>query len=269
MSAAWGSLSGSSSASSVSSLQPSGSGSSSGDIHRGSSPSSTTATLIGGRTAILLGSTRNRVFVANRGDLDGPSQSISGTVTSAGIESLSDTSQTFTSGLIGLAVQITRGKGAGQQRIISAVSGSTLRLMEPWIIKPDTTSRYQVAGISWSWRSGWFRWMPSPMGSQRAVEVAWVPTSQPSTMIIRRYRNGTAVPTPLAITRTDNAVTTTSGSADIAVSTDNIYGIARQPLVDVSTHGVHGREWVAVELAGVTSGERHRVHEIIVEGAAQ
>jgi len=105
--------------------------------------------------------------------------------------------------------------------------------------------------------------------TQRALEIVWQPTTAASTLLLRRYVNYSAVPVPLGMSRTDNALTVTQGSADIVIDTSDVYGMARQSLVDVTTHGVHGRERVAVEVAGVTAGERQRVHELTVEGVSQ
>lgn len=49
----------------------------------------------------------------------------------------------------GMAVRITRGRGAGQERTVVANDGTTLIVSPPWTVTPDSTSRFIVAEASW------------------------------------------------------------------------------------------------------------------------
>ncbi|MEN6605596.1 MAG: phage tail protein, partial [Bryobacteraceae bacterium] len=51
--------------------------------------------------------------------------------------------------LRGAVVRITRGKGAGQERVVSSNTATTLTLTTPWTVEPDGTSRFVVAESSW------------------------------------------------------------------------------------------------------------------------
>ena len=49
----------------------------------------------------------------------------------------------------GMAVRITRGRGAGQERVVSANTATTLTLTRNWDIEPDATSFFVVAEAGW------------------------------------------------------------------------------------------------------------------------
>ncbi len=69
-----------------------------------------------------------------------------GTATSAGINSLSDTSKNFgTSGnLNGYTVKILSGQGAGQTKIINSNSSTSITGDGLWVTQPDSTSKYAI-----------------------------------------------------------------------------------------------------------------------------
>lgn len=49
----------------------------------------------------------------------------------------------------GMVARITRGKGGGQERTISANDATTLTLSPPWVIEPDSSSFFVVAESGW------------------------------------------------------------------------------------------------------------------------
>jgi hypothetical protein len=46
-------------------------------------------------------------------------------------------------------VRITRGTGAGQERVIASNTGNTLTVGVPWLVEPDSTSFFTIAENSW------------------------------------------------------------------------------------------------------------------------
>lgn len=90
--------------------------------------------------------------------LDGPDAAAGttrGLVASAGLCSLTCTSAEFASaGLIGSTVTIVAGYGLGQTRRIASISGKTLKLTQPWTIRPNTTSTFQIGAVPWELRTG-------------------------------------------------------------------------------------------------------------------
>lgn len=55
-------------------------------------------------------------------------------------------------GLDGCHVKIVAGTGAGQTRRIDKSSGANIYINEAWTTEPDTTSVWELGGISWNWR---------------------------------------------------------------------------------------------------------------------
>lgn len=74
----------------------------------------------------------------------------SGTVTSAGAITLTDSAAAFPTddlGLKGVQVAIWEGTGIGQKRWIDSNTATTLSLNQVWITIPDTTSKYTIGAI--------------------------------------------------------------------------------------------------------------------------
>ena len=53
----------------------------------------------------------------------------------------------------GMVVRITRGRGAGQERIIEANNAERVSVSPPWDVQPDSTSRFVIATGAWSFGS--------------------------------------------------------------------------------------------------------------------
>lgn len=227
---------------------------------------------LNGRSVVFLGTVGRQVLLANEGCLDGISPTspltLRGTVTSSGLVSMVDSSANFSSSLAGLSVRITAGTGAGQQRIISSVSGTTLKMTAPWLTKPDTTSVYQIGGIKWTYRTPWMRWAASRNEAKRGVGVVFEPTTDASRMSASVYANLSRFPDVFKDNRTQNGMTTTKDSSDLVIDTRQSEGHARQELTSTREGTVYGREKVRVLLTGVPNTERHKVYEVLVEGAS-
>lgn len=227
---------------------------------------------LNGRSVVFLGTTGRRVLLANEGCLDGISAAspltLRGTVTSAGFESLADSTANFSSSLVGLSVRIVAGTGAGQQRTIYAVSGTTLKVDQPWLVKPDTTSVYQIGGIKWTYRTGWFRWVPSQTEAARGLDVVFEPTAAASRLAANLFSNLSSTADVFKDARTQNGMTTAKDSSDLVIDTTQAEGHARQELASTRSQKTFGREKVRVLLTGVPNTERQKVYEVNVEGAA-
>jgi hypothetical protein len=73
--------------------------------------------------------------------------SATGTATSGGASSLTDTANTFKttgSGLSFYTVRLTGGTGSGQERIILSNSATVLSTLTAWTTPPDTSSTYEI-----------------------------------------------------------------------------------------------------------------------------
>lgn len=227
-----------------------------------------------GRNVVYLGMPGRRVGMAGKSTVDGVSDkttlTLRGTVTGSGLTSLADSSANWSSSLIGLNVRIVSGRGRGQSRIIHAVSGTTLRVVDPWTTKPDTTSVYQIGGIEWRWRSGWFRWTPSQAGEEarRAFDVVFQPTTAESALSLVSHKNLVATPEDQALTTDVNGVRTTDGEPEVEIDTTQTEGHIRHVVTDHRDVKAYGKEKVRVSLEGVANAERQRVLDVVVEGAS-
>jgi hypothetical protein len=123
---------------------------------------------ITGQTRPIYGSEYDRLLTPDSTNLDGMVDSSAqrrASVTSATWLSLSDSTITMPTGQsynftspVNCHVHIVGGKGSGQSRRVISASGSKLTIKHPWMILPDATSIYQLAGVRWNVRFGQFEW---------------------------------------------------------------------------------------------------------------
>lgn len=222
----------------------------------------------------FLGLTARRVAMSDIGYLDGVIESNPatrrGTVTSSTLVSLSDSTATFDSSLANAPLQIVDGTGAGQMRLIAAVSTTKLTVKEPWLVKPDTTSVYQVGGIRWRYSTGKLRYAQTGRLEKRGLELSFIPNSLASRLSIRRYHDESLDAVSARRSRTSgqgNGLRSDAGVGDIPVNTQKADGYVR--LEDNSTRGegLEGVRYLRIELEGVTNGEDQKIRGIRVIGA--
>lgn len=224
----------------------------------------------------VLGATADRCFALWEGTLDGANPdngTVRGTVSSSTLTSFTDSSASFpSSGVVGYAVSIVAGMGKGQQRIVRAVSGTTVHVVQPWMVAPNSTSKYQLGGIPWLWKTGRFRWVKDEEFENRRVEVCWEPTSEECTMDMQVYRDFSATPRDWQTTYRSGdggGVASTQGSPRLVFDLTKSHGVASKAMGDRKEYFSDGARFVSVELSGVTNDDEVRVYEVNVEGARQ
>ena len=132
------------------------------DVYRGANPSAlfriasnvaTAATYTdSGATALLQGPPDPNYDHANfywRWELSPEAVVNSATTTTISNTALGMTPDSFQNAL----VRITRGTGAGQERVITANDATTITVIPPWTVAPDTTSYFTVAEATWTFGS--------------------------------------------------------------------------------------------------------------------
>ncbi|SIO38060.1 hypothetical protein SAMN05444166_4238 [Singulisphaera sp. GP187] len=226
---------------------------------------STSAT-IGARRS-LAGTDARRIVCLSEGSYDGVSGTgtLRGNPTSATETTIVDSSAEFEA-LEGGPISIVEGLGRGQHRIVAANTATEIEISQPWDVVPDETSVYQIGGVSWQWRSGWFRYIEDEDEKNRDVEVVFRPLIEPSTLDIQLYFDHSLMPNTWGRTIKQDGVRTIEGEPFITVELNATYGWARQRLAghgDVYSFGYH---FVAVELSGVQSGEPVRVSQVVLLG---
>lgn len=229
---------------------------------------------------VFLGAEGRRILALGHGTLDGaiPSNgTVHGTVTSSGVCSLTDSSASFdTTNLAGLPVRIVEGKGAGQSRIISSATATTLTVKSPWMNKPDTTSIYQVGGFQWRYKTGWLTWIEDEMKSKRALKVRIRPTSEESYLEYRIYEDSpmdgrtTAVPAGHTRGSLEGAgIAYTEGEAARILDTTKVSGHFAEYMDDLGREESDRERQVQFEFKGVPNRQAHQVEHVTVEGVEQ
>lgn len=105
---------------------------------------------------VLYGDYRGFLFEDDTGSNDGLSTGFNGTVSSATINTMTDTTASFPTtgqGLSGMLLKIIDGTGVEQERTIASNTATTLTLESSFSAVPDTTSLYTIAAIDSYWRS--------------------------------------------------------------------------------------------------------------------
>lgn len=227
--------------------------------------------LISGQPVVFVGSTFGRVFTLSDGELDGTDPGIgttSGTATSSGIQTLADSAAVFAAGLAGLTVEIVAGTGKGQRRIISAVSGTTITVTAPWTTALDTTSEYQIGGISYRWKSGVFRYAKVETSNVRGLELLGRPADT-GTAEFNLFLNRSSTALKWGAGAVNQGVTTTRNDADAVLDLTNVDGYWKLRFDGLRQDNMDGQRFLEVELAGVKGADPIAFYELNLEGVVQ
>jgi hypothetical protein len=155
------------------------------------------------------------------------------------------------------------------------VSGTTLNVTQPWRIKPDTTSTYQIGGIQWRWRSQWLKWQENQSEGKgtRSVSVRFRPTDDASQLDLRVYRDLSTTPEPWPI-KGDPALKNGiaprfANSTDLSFDTTKTNGYVRQELGGSVDKTADGPRFVSVELVGCPNTDRQGIFSVTLDGAGE
>ena len=228
---------------------------------------------IDGKHVVFAGSSGGRVFVLGGGDLDGiQSQddgTLSGTVTSGSIQTLTDTSAVFdTMALPGYTVTITAGKGKGQRRIITAATSTMLTVLVPWTTALDTTSQYQIGGISFQWKSGVFRYAAAEKSNVRQLDLIGL-SGDDGFADLRLYIDRSTTALKWGLTAVNQGVTTTRNNADALLDLSRADGNWQMRLDGLRQGNLDGPKFVEAEIAGVQAVDRVEFYELTLGGLNQ
>lgn len=227
---------------------------------------------MGGVPRVFLGGQHKKVFAFWEGNLDAadPKQgTVRGTASSATILSLTDAGAAFSSTFVNAPLVIVDGRGKGQRRRIIAATATTLTVDQPWGVKPDSTSVYQVGGISWSHKSSWFRLAGNEQNAQRRIEAVFQPADNPCTMDIRFRGNFGSAAETQQFSRTSSAgsgVKARSGETDLVADLTKSSGCVQHVLPGHREFYTEGLRYSQVELAGVTNQDDVKIYQLAYEG---
>jgi hypothetical protein len=227
-----------------------------------------------GSRRVFLGSSAGKTLLYGAGPLDGPDPdagTCASAVTSASAYRLTDDAAQFpAAGLVNWPVVLTSGRGRGQRRTVYKVSGTTLFLREPWSVVPAPGDTYQVGGVPWAYRSGWFRWRDTEEDETRRLELLFEPTRSSATFSVRLYRDFRDAPVVWKRTqpgRATEGMAATAGSPDLLVDATRDGGLASQRLNGHKELFADGWRYTSVELRGCASRDPQSVYQILLEGA--
>jgi hypothetical protein len=228
-----------------------------------------------GNPQVYLASDAQRIFALHQSTLDGiksTGATIRGTVTSSGVDWIADSTASFPTTTAGTYLYITQGKGKGQRNRIVSISGTTVNVLHPWLIRPDTTSTYQIGGVAWSWKSRWMMWGDEAGMAQRAVALSFRPLSAQAQMYLRVYEDlsGTAQ----AWERTQTlaygngiALLADDPTTDLSIDCTKSNGRVTHRLPDFAEWYTDGPRYVSIELSGTQNTEQQAVFSVAVDGA--
>lgn len=225
---------------------------------------------------VFLGASARRVFAFWQGFLDGPNPALGtvrGMVGSATLCQASDPLATYASaGLVGSPYSIVEGTGKYQTRIITDVSGTNVTLDQPFTIKPDTTSVYQIGGVHWRTQFGWFRFMNDEENNARRMELVFQPLANPATADLRMRLDFSSTAYQWGYNKASadgNGVQATAGSTDLVCDLTKPTGIVQQRLPSHKEFYLDGMRYVQPELEGFSNNDQVTVLEFTFDGVVR
>lgn len=228
-----------------------------------------TVASIGHRRSIVGADTR-RILAIETGTLDGVSQNVGttyGYVTSSGQASITKAGAEFIApGIVNAPVWISQGAGVGQGRRVVEIDGETLILDRPWAIRPDTTSFFQVGGIHWTWKSGWFRYLDGEETNNRSMDLGFQTLDNDAFASMQMYIDYSSSPRVWSINRSSDGVVTTKGSSDVSLrlSQDQGYVVFRYD--GHSEQYARGDSVVSLRIQGVQGVDQTIIYYVRVNG---
>tara|TARA_R100000458_G_C8275855_1_gene251024 strand:- start:318 stop:3392 length:3075 start_codon:yes stop_codon:yes gene_type:complete len=230
---------------------------------------------------VALGATTEKIYVQNEGFLDGTigDGTVTGTVTSASENTLSDTTETtsFPVDCEGASIAIISGTGIGQiVKITKRVSGKELEV-ESWSTTPDSTSVYLIGAVEWMWKSGMFKLAEGESKSTRYFRVVFQPTTNDASLYFKKYDNHSSSPVQMNEWDNGDGVSIKQGDtraiADLKISQKEDAeepGIKYLPW-SVGIPSVRGNpvRWVTCEMSGFQGLDRIQLYELEIGGVEE
>jgi len=233
---------------------------------------------ISGENRLSFGGENSKVYLADQGTTDVVTSETAGTATGGSSNTLSDSAASFTSGMVGASVYIFDGTGKGQRRTISGQTSTTLTVSANWTTNPDTTSKYVVGAIPFSWRSSSFHFPMDDAEHKRSVGIKFKPTAGDQRVDIRIYYNNSTTPAsngmPMKLgdaievgdTNTEDAVLYMKSARS---SLENASGHEMYRIDGMYSGTSHGDHKMSVELRGYAGDNVPEIQTVDIEGVAE
>jgi hypothetical protein len=164
------------------------------------------------------------------------------------------------------AVTIVEGTGAGQTRAVASVDGDRLETLVPWNIIPDATSRVVLDAMPWLWRSGWFRFVTSPLNNQRDIEIVHQPLQTPGPAWMTLTFNHAATPRVWRQDYNVSGVQMTEGSDRVGLDLGREDGVL---VIQAKGHGDPNAardRYIQIAMMGYAGTETVVIYEVTING---
>jgi hypothetical protein len=220
----------------------------------------------------IAGSDARRVACFGSAVLDGAdptSGTMAGMVSSATSTTLSDSLAVFPGNVADYSVRITSGTGRGQLRIIASNTSNQLEVVEPWDAIPDTTSSYQIGGISWKYRTGWHEYHDDEQSNARDLAFTYAPLQSDATLTAQVYFDHSDEPVVWSYDASQDGITTVNGSPYIDVSLKARTSRSGWSLNRMGGHNdsyAYGPLYMSLGLSGIQAAERIKVYTVSIAG---
>lgn len=254
-----------------------------------------TSVNMAGETRRLVAGENDAIYLANEGYLDGTSgtgSAVRGSVASA-------TSSTLVTATAPPAdadesvVAIVSGTGKSQTRVITSTSGSgpyTINVSPNWTTTPDSTSVYQIGGISWAVRTGLMKWSVEGWNERqkgqpalrRELGLTFQPTSTDCRLDVLTYADHNTTPDSVAPSSSSGSKGVSADPADsTALVVDLASSLSAYPGVvspghehvslglQGSEHELESNRFVAIRLQGIGGEAEVKLYEMSLDGVAE
>src|SRR5262245_227981 len=229
---------------------------------------------IEGAVRVCLGGPGGQVYFLDEGSLDlvDPVRgTVRGTVSRATPLSLADSSAAFGDDAAGAPLVLVTGPGRGQQRRVVRRKGPTgLTIDRPWSITPRPGDVYQLGGVRWRYRTGWFRWAPSEQQGPRRLEILYEPVAHEQVAHIYLYQDRDKSPVVWAANHRPadlSSIGTARGDDAMTGDLTGKLGFMQRRLDSHKELYIDGPRLFSWELRGVTNRDKAVIYQITLDGA--
>jgi hypothetical protein len=234
-------------------------------------------TVASGRSRALFGAEDGRLLVSYEVWADALGDGISGVVTSATTETLTDTAVTFTALYEGATITMTKGASRGQTRqIVSGDEGHTLNVSPAWTTTPVAGDCYTAGSVPFTYKTGMLelpvvadedrkQWIPA-----YDLVVDYKPTTLDNWVTIRLYWDHSATPINFEmIGEKDGLRYNANGAIELNLRSADTYGNATgQRRIRINARA-EARVWthraLSVEVFGAQYSEEICFYKIALE----
>jgi hypothetical protein len=231
--------------------------------------------VLDGQRRVFLGGPGGEVYTLGASTLDvvDPIRgTVRGAVTSSKPRALTDDNANFGDDVVGCPIVVVDGEGRGQLRkIVERVSATEVRIDRPWNVTPTSPDVYQVGGIKWRYRTGWFRWgVLTPEETNRRLEILFEPCVYEQRLDVQLYQDRSQTPTVWDADYSPDELSMLGSERESPLLHGDMTGnrgFMQRRLDDHRDVYIDGRRIFSWELDGVTNRDDAIIYQLTLDGA--